>query len=175
MLSNSPQHSHLVPTAFRNLLRILNLLTPSFNPPSKQSLCVTSAAALYTKNMIDGGRTSNSTGWAPRAKVSTLLVILEMRKLRDFIARDRQLESTPSTGLTLEPFSNARSKLLYKYHYRHSLPLHRSRARNEWEIELTCRKLPNHRNTSLFPRESLQRGSSSENLTSSQLASPLPC
>lgn len=82
--------------------------------------------------MMDGGRRSNSTGWVLRTKVSTLLVILETREARDFIARDRQFEFTLSSGVTLQPFSNAMSKPLYRYHYRRAL--HRSRARNEWQI-----------------------------------------
>ena len=122
VLLNSPQPNHLFPTTFKKFLRILNFFSPSFESLSVNNLSVTIAAALYTKNMINGGRKLRSMGCVPSTKGSTILVVVERTDRRDVVAMELQFSVTPVIRGTLLPSSNARRRALFQSQHRRIHP-----------------------------------------------------
>lgn len=72
----------------KKFLRIRNILNPSFWSVSIHSLFVTSAAALYTRNVINRGMRLKSMISIPRTNGSTALVIVLRSELRDVVASE---------------------------------------------------------------------------------------
>jgi hypothetical protein len=112
ILLNSLQLNHLSPTIFKKFLRILNCFSPSFDLLSINSLSVTIAAALYTRNVTNGGSRLKSMDCVPSVKGSTVLVIVERTEIREIVAMELQFSVTPARRGTLAPFSNARRRAL---------------------------------------------------------------
>ena len=122
ILLNSPQPNHLLPTILKKFLRILNFLSPSFESLSENILSVTIAAALYTKNVINGGRKLKSMDCVPIVKGSTVLVMVERTDRRVVVAMELQFSVTPAIRGTLLPFSNARRRALFQCQHRRTHP-----------------------------------------------------
>lgn len=114
VLLYSPPLSHLSPTILKKFLRILNFLSPSFESLSINSRSITIAAALYTKNVTNGGRKLKSMDCVPSAKASTVPVIVERTEIRVVVETELQFSVTPAIRGTLLPFSNVRRRALFQ-------------------------------------------------------------
>jgi hypothetical protein len=115
---NSPQANHLSPTILKKFLRIFNFLIFSFQSLSINSLSVTITAALYTKNVTNGGRKLKSMDCVPSVKSSTILVMVERTEIRDVVAMKLQFSVASAVRGTLVPFSNARRRALFQCQHR---------------------------------------------------------
>jgi len=114
MLFYPPQPSHLSFMIPRKLLIIFNCFSPSFESRFIKSLSVTIAAALYTKNVTNGGRKSKLIDCLPAMKGSIAIVRSERREMRDVVAKELQSSVTPAIRGTLLPFSNASRRALFQ-------------------------------------------------------------
>jgi hypothetical protein len=117
---NSPQPNHLAPTIFKNLLKIFNFLISSFELLSAESPRVTTNAALYTKNVTNGGRKLKSIDSAPSVKGSIVLITVERTAARDSSATYLQLSVIPAIRGTLVPFSKAKRRELVQCQHQRS-------------------------------------------------------
>lgn len=138
VLLNSPQLNHLSPMIIKKFLRILNFLSPSFESLVVNSLSVTIAAALYTKNVTNGGRKLKSTYCVPSVKGSTVLVMVERAEMRDVVAMELQSSVPPVVRGILLPSSNARRRALFQRQHRCIRP--KTQIWKGWQ--LTCCKDP---------------------------------
>ncbi len=93
---DSPHPSHLFPTIFKKFLRTLNCCKLSLDWILINSLSVTISAALYTKNVINGGSKLNSIACVPDTKGSTVLVIVATTEMREVVASELQSSVTPA-------------------------------------------------------------------------------
>jgi hypothetical protein len=114
VLPNLPQPNHLSPTILKKFLSILSVFNPSFELLSINSLSVTIAAALYTKNVTNGGSKLKSMECVPSVKRSIVLVMVERTDIRDVVAMELQFSVMPAIRGTLLPFSNARRRALFQ-------------------------------------------------------------
>ena len=93
---DSPHPSHLFPTIFKNFLRTFSCCKLSFEWILINSLSVTISAALYTRNVINGGSKLNSIACVPDTKGSTVLVIVATTEMREVVASELQSSVTPA-------------------------------------------------------------------------------
>ena len=89
VLRNSPQANHRADTILRKFLRSLSLCSLSFESlllESTKSLFVKIFAALYTKNMVNGGSRLKSIEFSPCVEISMVVVVVERTESRDSMA-----------------------------------------------------------------------------------------
>lgn len=122
VLLHSLQHNHLSPAIPKKFLKILKFCRPSFEIVSISNLSVTIAAALYTKNMTNGGRKLKSIVSIPRLKGLTALIMAERTEIRDVFDMELQSSVTPAISGTLLPFSNAKRRALVQRQHHRTYP-----------------------------------------------------